>query len=281
MTSCNPLTTILSQKSLVRSNYVCTFEKIGSLNVLEACLVENYNDKWIIDSGATNHVCYSLEWFKQSSPLNKGQRSLKLGNDQYVFVVVVGLVKLCFDNNILSLSDYLFVPDFKRNFVSISYLIKRGLTVQFNSSILIKSNNTFICSEILMNDLYFLAPLSYSNNSIEHIDDKQLPLSKKRKVSNETYLWHLQLDHISPNRIHDLVKSGILNSLIFEPIPVCESCLEGKMKKRPFKAKGNRATKQLELVHTNVCGPMSVQSRGDMSISLPLLMTTQDMDMST
>ena len=47
-------------------------EVMGSLNVVEACLVENYNDKWIIDSGTTNHVCYSLEWFKQSRPLNKG-----------------------------------------------------------------------------------------------------------------------------------------------------------------------------------------------------------------
>ena len=34
---------------------------MGNLNVVEACLVENYNDKWIIDSGATNHVCYSLQ----------------------------------------------------------------------------------------------------------------------------------------------------------------------------------------------------------------------------
>ena len=29
---------------------------MSDLNVVEACLVENYNDKWIIDSGATNHI---------------------------------------------------------------------------------------------------------------------------------------------------------------------------------------------------------------------------------
>ena len=58
------------------------------------------------------------------------------------------------------------------------------------------------------------------------------------------------------------MKSGILNSLAFEHIPMCESCLEGKMTKRPFKAKGYRATKPLELVHTDVCGPMRVQARG-------------------
>ena len=113
-----------------------------------------------------------------------------------------------------------------------------------------------------MNGLFFLIHLSYSINVIEHIDDEQLPLSKKMKVSNETYLWHLRLGHINPNGIHDLVKSGILNSLIFELIQVCESCLKGKMTKRPFKAKGNRATKQLEFIHTDVCGLMSVQARG-------------------
>ena len=109
-----------------------------------------------------------------------------------------------------------------------------------------------------MNNIYFLSPLSYDINAIEIIENEHNHLAKKRKVSNETYLWHLRLGHINPTRIHGLVKSGILNSLAFEPIPMCESCLEGKMTKRPFKAKGYRVTKPLELVHTDVCGPMRV-----------------------
>ena len=60
---------------------------MGSLNVVEACLVENYNDKCIIDSEAANLVGYFLQWFKQSSPLSKGQRNLKLGNEKYVSVM--------------------------------------------------------------------------------------------------------------------------------------------------------------------------------------------------
>ena len=40
--------------------------------------------------------CYSLEWFKQSRPLSKRQRCLKLGNEEYVSVMEVGLVELCF-----------------------------------------------------------------------------------------------------------------------------------------------------------------------------------------
>ena len=114
----------------------------------------------------------------------------------------------------------------------------------------------------MLNDLYFLSPMSYNINNTEIVDDEPNHHAKKRKISNETYLWHLRLGHINPNRIHGLVKSGILSSLVFEPIPVCESCLEGKMTKRPFKAKGYRATKPLELVHTDVCGPINVQARG-------------------
>ena len=113
-----------------------------------------------------------------------------------------------------------------------------------------------------MNNLYFLSLLSYDINSIEIVANEHNHLAKKRKVSNDTYLWHLRLGHINFNRIHGLVKSGILNSLAFEPIPMCESYLEGKMTKGPFKAKGYRATKPLELVHTDVCGPMRVQARG-------------------
>ena len=68
---------------------------MGTLNVVKACLVENYNDKWIINSRVTNHhVCYSLQWIKQRSLLSKGQRILKLGNEEYVYVMAVG--QLCF-----------------------------------------------------------------------------------------------------------------------------------------------------------------------------------------
>ena len=146
--------------------------------------------------------------------------------------------------------------------VYVSCLVEHGLTVQFNSLVSIRSKSSFICSGDLMNNIYFLSPLSYDINAIEIVENENNHLAKKRKVSNETYLWHLRLGHINPNRIHCLVKSWILNSLAFEPIPMCESYLEGKMTKRPFKDKGYRATKLMELVHIDVRSPMRVQTRG-------------------
>ena len=58
------------------------------------------------------------------------------------------------------------------------------------------------------------------------------------------------------------MKDGLLEPLDFNKFPVCKSCLEGKMTERPFNAKGYRAKDLLELVHLDVCGPMSIQARG-------------------
>ena len=62
--------------------------------------------------------------------------------------------------------------------------------------------------------------------------------------------------------IQRMIKDGLLGPLENESLPLCESCLEGKMTKRSFSAKGVRATVPLELVHTDVCGPINVQARG-------------------
>ena len=58
------------------------------------------------------------------------------------------------------------------------------------------------------------------------------------------------------------MKDGLLEPLDFNEFPICKSCLEGKMTKRPFNAKGYRAKNLLELVHSDVCGPMSFQAKG-------------------
>ena len=84
------------------------------------------------------------------------------------------------------------------------------------------------------------------------------------KLSNnsETYLWYLRLGHISLDRINRLTKDGPLKDLSVGSLPVCESCLEGKMTKRPFTTKGLRAEEPLGLIHSDVCGPFATQARG-------------------
>ena len=68
----------------------------------------------------------------------------------------------------------------------------------------------------------------------------RLSLKRKSPSSNLMKLWHQRLGHINLNRIDRLVKDGILPLLVVEPMPVCESCLEGIMTKRPFSSKGRK-----------------------------------------
>ena len=72
----------------------------------------------------------------------------------------------------------------------------------------------------------------------------------------------MRLGHINLNRINRLVKEEILGDLVLQPKKVYKSCLKGKMTKRPFPAKGNGTNALLELVHTDVCGPINIRARG-------------------
>ncbi|TYJ98755.1 gag/pol protein [Cucumis melo var. makuwa] len=71
-----------------------------------------------------------------------------------------------------------------------------------------------------------------------------------------------KLGHINLDRIGRLVKNGLLNDLEDDSLPPCESCLEGKMTKRPFTGKGHRAKQPLELIHSDLYGSMNVKVRG-------------------
>ena len=50
---------------------------------------------------------------------------------------------------------------------------------------------------------------------------------------------------------------------------ICKQCQLGKMKKSSFKSKAHTSKEILEIVHTNLCGPIEVQSyKGDKYIML-------------
>ena len=66
-----------------------------------------------------------------------------------------------------------------------------------------------------------------------------------------------------------LHKDGFSESLGYESFDACKPCLLGKMTKTPFSGTMERATDLLETIHTDVCGPMSVDARGGIVIFWP------------
>ena len=103
-----------------------------------------------------------------------------------------------------------------------------------------------------------LLDLDHSDTHIHNID------AKRCKVDNDsaTYLWHCRLGHIGVKRMKKIHADGLLESLDYESLDACEPCLMGKMTKTPFSGTMERATDLLEIIHTDVCIPMSIKARG-------------------
>ena len=127
---------------------------------------------------------------------------------------------------------------------------------------------------MLVDNLYILEPISHLQINSHESNHKR----KEPSSVNQTQLWHLRLGHINLDRIRRLVTCGYLNPFDVNALLVYESCLEGKMTMRPFNAKGHRVKELLDLVHTDLCGPISTSARGGYSTSSPSLMITQGTD---
>ena len=185
-------------------------------------------------------------------------------NGADVLAVAVGAVRLELGNKFLVVNNVYCIPGFRRNLISVSKLYEQLFTISiYNNQIVISRNGLNICHANNEIRLYILRPnkgtlLNTELFRVEH------PKPKKQKIldNDDTYRWHLRLGHISLDRINRLVKDGPLKDLKVGNLPVFESCLEGKMTKRCFSAKAFRAKERLELVHSEVCGPLNVQARG-------------------
>ena len=98
--------------------------------------------------------------------------------------------------------------------------------------------------------------LDRSDTHIHNID------AKRCKVDNDsaTYLYHCRLSHIGVTRMKKFHADGILESLDYESLDACEPCLLGKMTKTPFSGTMKQATDLLEIMHTDVCGPVNIKA---------------------
>jgi hypothetical protein len=69
-------------------------------------------------------------------------------------------------------------------------------------------------------------------------------------------LWHLRLAHIGSDSLKLLAKQKLIPGSDTDELSFCESCVQGKQHRLPFPASMSRSTKLLQLVHSDVCGPI-------------------------
>ena len=119
-----------------------------------------------------------------------------------------------------------------------------GISVSLNGIFYFSAISVNGVFEIDMND-------SMSNNNSMYSISKII-----KSDLNSSYLWHCRLTHIGKTRMKKLQHDGLLKSINDESYDKCESCISGKMMKKPFHSNMERASDLLGLIHTDVCEPL-------------------------
>ncbi|KAK1618302.1 hypothetical protein QYE76_023819 [Lolium multiflorum] len=233
-------------------------EGIFDIHVIDVHFTGSRSSTWVFDTGSVAHICNSKQELKNKRQLLKDEVTMRVGNGSKVNVIAVGTLPLHLPSGlVLSLNNCYYVPALSMNIISGSCLMQDGYSFKSeNNGCSIFMNNIFYGRAPQKNGL-FLLDLDSSDTHIHNIDAKRIKLN-----DNSTYMWHCRLGHIGVKRMKKLHTDGLLESLDFESLDRCEACLMGKMTKTPFSGMMERATDLLEIIHTDVCGPMSVASRG-------------------
>uniref|UniRef100_H3H9I1 Integrase catalytic domain-containing protein n=1 Tax=Phytophthora ramorum TaxID=164328 RepID=H3H9I1_PHYRM len=97
-------------------------------------------------------------------------------------------------------------------------------------------------------------------------DEANAAGSKDRQGDTTSYLWHLRLGHIGHGGLDAIVKKSYgvgIDMTSVKQWELCDGCALGKQTRVSYmKSSPNRAKHVLEVVHSDVCGPMQTPTFG-------------------
>lgn len=237
----------------------------GRTTMLSALMVKLDRDVWYVDSGATCHMTNNrdiLHDFVCDTP-----KEISVANGEKLFTMGRGNVKLFLQNQWVTVSNVVFIPNLSCNLLSVTILTQKCFEVKFISNFckIYENGKVVAVAKRDACGLYKLETGDASINSVssEHSMPVSVSLSTQVEVQSQG-LWHRRLGHLN-SRSMNLLKSGMATGIDYDvsTYEQCIACIEGKVTNLPFPKKSfSRASEVLGLVHTDVCGPMPVKSIG-------------------
>nr|GEU92521.1 hypothetical protein [Tanacetum cinerariifolium] len=201
-----------------------------------------------------------LQGLRGVRKLKQGALYLYVGNGIRAQVETIGSFNLVLPNGIvICLDNCHYAPTLTRGVVLVFCLVDNGFIQCFTDyGISVSKNDVLYFNAIPRDGIYEIDMLNLvpNVNSIYNVSNK---IAKHNLDS--THLWHCCLAHISKKRIENLQRDGLLNSTDDESFDQCVFYLSGKMKRKPFPHRTERATDLLGLIHIDVCGPLRHVSR--------------------
>ncbi|GKA12751.1 chrysanthemyl diphosphate synthase [Tanacetum coccineum] len=218
------------------------------------------NKSWVYDTGCDTHICITKQGLRGARKMEQGALYLYVGNGVRVQVEAIGSFDLVLPNIlVICLDNCHYAPTITRSVVSIHRLVENGFIQCFTDyGISVSKNDVLYFNAIPRDGIYEIDMhnLVSNVNSIYNVSNK-----RAKHNLDSTYLWHCRLAHIRKKCIENLQQEGLLKSTDNESFDQCVSCLSGKMTRKPFLHRTERATDLLGIIHTDVCGPLRHVSR--------------------
>lgn len=220
-------------------------------------------EKWFLDSGASEHMCNEKNVFEKLEELEKPViiQTAKTGVNLFAnkkgrvtALSVVGAEQIT-----ITMDDVLYIPELSFNLLSLRRLENTGKKVIFfGGCVTVECDGEVVATGKQHGQLYSM-----------DFECKQKGGSRAMvgKVSRKLELWHHRFGHLGEENLRKLVKNDMVKGMNIDSDErgsakfLCESCVTAKQTRGPFQSRTEkRASRPLEIVHSDVCGPITPQS---------------------
>jgi len=216
-------------------------------------------ERWYFDSGCSNHMTGNKAWFLNLE--NEHCKTVKLGNDTHMTVVAKGSIRMHLNGITQVLTEVYYIPELKNNLLSIGQLQEKGLSILISNGsckVFHTTRGLIMKTEMSGNRMFYV--------TASLTPTKSLCLQTETVSAKEAYLWHCRFGHLNYKALSTLANSEMVVGLptLTQPQNTCHTCLTGKQSRRSFPSQSSwRASKRLQLVHSDICGPIQPASHSD------------------
>lgn len=228
--------------------------------------LQDTNEIWITDSGASRHITFRREWLTDYKS-NDHKDTVSLGDNRLREVCGEGtvLIEKFINGQWLKarIENVLYVPSLKKNLFSVGACTKKGFQVVFNGDkvVFVRDNTAQAVGYKQFNNIYYMLFKVNANEKRYETSIREADVS----VVNLQEL-HNRLGHLNKAMLKTIVDKQTVEGIKLSNADdfFCEPCQFGKSHKLQFKVVNeiNRSWKLGEYIHSDVCGPFSVESVG-------------------
>ena len=216
---------------------------------------------WVVDSGATSHMCSDHRQFVELHNMTK-PLEVALGDGHTLNAAGVGVVMLDMvlpngKTKTCKLRNVLYVPNLSYNLLSVSKLAEAGKVTKFGKT----------ACHILNRDRKLTARAT-KVGSLYHLDCRntceQANVVNNMDQETKEQIWQQRFGHLGVRNLQKLATEKLVDGFnydISKELQFCEPCSEGKHHRTSFPINhSKRSDKPLDLVHSDLCGKMNAKS---------------------